>query len=131
MHLSSALRLFMVKPELPANDDLLEIELVFSPAPRQIRQWALVLPTGSLLAQALAAGRVFYEFPELLAARLRVGIWGRKVGLDQLLANHDRIEIYRPLRVDPKVARRERFNCQGAKSAGLFAAKRPGSKAGY
>ena len=35
------------------------------------------------------------------------------------------------LRVDPKVARRERFNDQGAKSAGLFTKKRPGAKAGY
>lgn len=121
----------MARPELPANDDLLKIELVFSPAPRQIRHWVLSLPTGSSLAQALAAGRVFFEFPELRAARLLVGIWGRKARLDQLLVNHDRIEIYRSLRVDPKVARRERFNCQGAKSAGLFAAKRPGSKAGY
>jgi sulfur carrier protein len=43
----------------------------------------------------------------------------------------ERIEFYRPLRVDPKVARRERFARQGAKSAGLFAKKRPGAKAGY
>ncbi|MEO5606317.1 MAG: RnfH family protein, partial [Polaromonas sp.] len=48
----------------------------------------------------------------------------------QLLQDADRIEIYRELRVDPKVARRERFNQQGAKRAGLFA-KSPGAKAGY
>jgi putative ubiquitin-RnfH superfamily antitoxin RatB of RatAB toxin-antitoxin module len=35
----------------------------------------------------------------------------------------DRIEGYRTLRVDPKVARRERFARQGARSAGLFARK--------
>lgn len=121
----------MARPELPATDDTLKIELVFSPAPRQIRHWALALPMGSSVVEALAAGRVFSEFPELLAIRLRVGIWGRKAGLDQLLVNHDRIEIYRPLRVDPKVARRERFDCQGVRTAGLFIAKRPRLKAGY
>jgi len=43
----------------------------------------------------------------------------------------DRLEVYRPLTVDPKVARRARFVRQGAKTAGLFANKRPGAKAGY
>jgi len=33
--------------------------------------------------------------------------------------------------VDPKVARRERFARQGAKTAGLFAKRRAGAKAGY
>ena len=43
----------------------------------------------------------------------------------------DRVEIYRPLKVDPKVARRERFVRQGARATGLFARRRPGGKAGY
>jgi len=43
----------------------------------------------------------------------------------------DRLEIYRPLRVDPKVARRERFAKQGARTTGLFARQRPGAKTGY
>jgi putative ubiquitin-RnfH superfamily antitoxin RatB of RatAB toxin-antitoxin module len=60
-----------------------------------------------------------------------VGLWGRKAKLDDLLRDQDRIEVYRPLRVDPKVARRERFVKQGARGAGLFAQKRQGAKAGY
>jgi sulfur carrier protein len=47
------------------------------------------------------------------------------------LQDGDRLEIYRPLKVDPKVARRERFARQGAKTTGLFAKRRPGAKAGY
>lgn len=105
--------------------------MVFSPASRQVRQWVLVLAPGSTVAQALDASCFFTEFPELSATRLRLGIWGRKAGLNQRLADGDRVEIYRPLRVDPKVARRERFGHQGAKTAGLFIARRPGSKAGY
>jgi hypothetical protein len=49
----------------------------------------------------------------------------------QVLQDLDRVEIYRPLKVDPKVARRTRFVEQGARTAGLFARKRPGAKAGY
>ena len=131
MRLSSGRRLFMASLEPPLSSAMLAVDLVFSPAPRQVRQWSLALPAGSSVAQALEVGGIFSEFPELLASRLRLGIWGRKAGLDQLLADHDRIEIYRPLRADPKAARRERFSRQGAKTAGLFTAKRPGSKAGY
>ena len=85
----------------------LRVTLVYSPAPREVREWALDLSGAS------------------------VGIWGRKAGPDDALCEGDRIEVYRPLRVDPKVARRERFRTQGARSAGLFATRRPGAKPGY
>lgn len=39
---------------------------------------------------------------------LSVGIWSQPVQPDRLLGDGDRIEIYRPLQVDPKVARRRR-----------------------
>jgi sulfur carrier protein len=41
------------------------------------------------------------------------------------------VELYRPLKVDPKLARRERFNRQGAGTTGLFAKRRAGAKSGY
>lgn len=110
---------------------LLKISLLYSPAARQVREWQVELEPGATVAKLLGACRIFEEFPELEAATLSLGIWGLKAGLGDLLQDQDRIEIYRPLRVDPKVARRERFNRQGAKSAGLFAKTRPGAKAGY
>ena len=109
----------------------LKITLVYSPAPRVLREWALTLPGGTTVAQALVACRAFQDFPELQIGRLQLGIWGQKTSLNHPLHDCDRIEVYRVLRVDPKIARRERFNRQGAKSAGLFATKRPGAKAGY
>ncbi len=109
----------------------MNIVLVYSPAPRQVREWALVLPPGSTVAQALDSSGVFAEFPDLAAGRLMLGIWGRKTSLKQVLQAQDRLEIHRPLRADPKVARRERFTSQGAKKSGLFARKRAGAKAGY
>jgi putative ubiquitin-RnfH superfamily antitoxin RatB of RatAB toxin-antitoxin module len=48
-----------------------------------------------------------------------------------LLKEGDRVEWLRGLRVDPKVARRERFQKQGSRAAGLFASRRPGAKQGY
>lgn len=94
----------------------------------------LDLPRGCTLRQALESSSAFTEFPELRAcplAELMLGVWNKRANPDQLLVENDRIEIYRPLRVDPKIARRERFNRQGAKRAGLFASTRAGAKAGY
>ena len=59
------------------------------------------------------------------------GLLTKVVAPDQLLHDGDRLELYRPLTVDPKVARRERFARQGARTTGLFARQRPGSKPGY
>lgn len=121
----------MASTEHPASSPLLNITLVYSPAPRQVREWVLALPAGATLAQALAACRFHEAFPDVSAEGLSVGIWGRKASPAHRLQDHDRIEVYRALRVDPKVARRERFGRQGARSAGLFARRRPGAKAGY
>lgn len=109
----------------------MNIVLLYAPVPRQVRQWALDLPPGSTVAQALTSSGLLAECPELASSPPVIGIWGRKTSLRQVLQDQDRVEIYRPLRVDPKVARRERFNSQGMKKSGLFARKRAGAKAGY
>ena len=48
------------------------------------------------------------EFPEINTAQPAVGIFGRKVSLDTLLNEGDRVEIYRPLECSPQDARRRR-----------------------
>ena len=60
----------MVSPEGGAP---LRISLVYSPAPRQVREWSLELAAGATVAQALAASGVFDEFAELRAARPVLG----------------------------------------------------------
>ncbi len=111
--------------------DFVKISLVYSPGPRRVCEWVMELALGSTVAQAISACGVLKEFPELQAACLKTGIWGQKNGLTHVLNNLDRVEIYRGLQVDPKVARRERFNRQGVKTAGLFTRTRAGAKAGY
>ena len=108
---------------------VLRVTVVASPAARRVTEVALVLDAGASVAQALLASGLLVQFPELAGAAL--GVWGKKAKPEQLLRDHDRVEIYRALKVDPKVARRTRFAKQGAGSAGLFARKRPGAKAGY
>ncbi len=110
----------------------LRVVLVACTAPRQTQQWQLSLPQGATVADALEAcgqGAALSTGGE--EGRGLIGVWGRSAAPETVLQDLDRVELYRPLKVDPKVARRERFAKQGARSTGLFASKRPGAKAGY
>ncbi|WP_382157586.1 RnfH family protein [Hydrogenophaga sp. ANAO-22] len=109
----------------------MKITLMHAPAPREVVEEVLDVPEGCTLRQALDQAGWLQRFPDIEAEPLALGIWGRKAGWDRLLREGDRVEVVRGLRVDPKVARRERFMGQGARSTGLFARRRPGSKAGY
>ncbi len=109
----------------------IRVVVVYSPAAREVHEVALTLEDGMTVAYAIRLSGLLTQFPELDISRSVVGVWGRKARPDQSLRDRDRIEIYRALQVDPKVARRERFVKQGARTTGLFAKKRLGAKAGY
>jgi putative ubiquitin-RnfH superfamily antitoxin RatB of RatAB toxin-antitoxin module len=98
--------------------------VLYSPAPREVHEWPVVLAPGSTVLQALQACGLQATFPEIDLRSALVGVWGRKAGLQQVLRDGDRVEIYRPLKVDPKLARRERFRKQGVRAAGLFARRK-------
>ncbi|MGP1630124.1 MAG: RnfH family protein [Giesbergeria sp.] len=106
--------------ESSAAPQRLNVAVVLCTAPSTIQEWCGCLPAGSRVADALRQSGMWQEdMPGV------VGIWGKAAPLTRLLRDGDRVEIYRPLRVDPKTARRERFARQGARSAGLFARKKP------
>ena len=101
----------------------MRVELVWAEAPRQVRECCMELPEASTVAQALAASG--WDVAAALAdGTLAASVWGRRVAPETVLRDGDRLELTRPLRVDPKVARRERFQRQGARAAGLFARRR-------
>lgn len=108
---------------------MLHVTLVYSSASRQVHEVPLELPEGSDLATALKAVSTLTRFAEFDLSKNPIGIWGRKAALNQLLRVQDRIEIYRALKVNPKVARRERFAKQGVRKSGLFAKRKTSAKA--
>ena len=114
-----------------AIESRIQVTIVYSPAPRDVCEVHFQLASDGTVLQALEASGLLQSFASIDPKHTVVGIWGRKVSLKQALRDGDRVEIYRPLRVDPKIARRERFVRQGARSAGLFVHKRAGAKAGY
>lgn len=66
------------------------------------------LPEGSSVADALARSGMAQRHPEIDWATTAVGVYGIRVAPDAVLADHDRVEIYRPLLADPKERRRRR-----------------------
>ena len=117
---------------------MIQVDCLFSPAPRKVVQMRLSLPEGSLVKDALAT---LSQSPEWLSylgtlkhppeVPSKQGIWGRMVTSHQVLKDGDRLEIYRALQVDPKLARKQRFKRQGKGRTGLFARRRVGAVAGY
>ncbi len=105
--------------------------VLYSPVPREVHEWPVVLAPGATVLQALQACGLQATFTDIDLGGALVGVWGRKAALQQVLRDGDRVEIYRPLKVDPKLARRERFRKQGVRAAGLFARSKNDSKPGY
>lgn len=101
----------------------IRVGVAWSPAPRQVREWSVLLSAGACVRDALEASGLYDEFPELQGRALNVSVWSRLATPSQALREGDRVEVLRPLLVDPKVARRERFQRQGARAAGLFTKK--------
>lgn len=106
-----------------AEEGTVRVTVVYSPAPRQVLEWTAILAPGATALQALQASGLHAQVPELDWRHSGMALWGRKAGLAQRLRDGDRLEVLRPLQVDPKVARRERFRKQGARAAGLFSRK--------
>ena len=112
----------------------LAITVMYSPAPRVVQERVLPLSAGATVLQALQQSGLLSECPEIDLSQpeaYTVCIWGKKTSPDHALRDLDRIEICRALTVDPKVARRERFQKQGSTRAGLFSKRRAGAKPGY
>jgi putative ubiquitin-RnfH superfamily antitoxin RatB of RatAB toxin-antitoxin module len=69
---------------------------------------AVELPAGATVQQALEASGILQRYPQIDLGTQKVGVFGRFKALDAVLADHDRVEIYRPLLVDPKLSRQRR-----------------------
>lgn len=76
----------------------------------------VTLPAGATVADAIRASGVFDRRPETAVTTPDVGIWGRACAMTQRLEDGDRVELYRPLTVDPKEARRVRAEVRRRRS---------------
>ena len=69
---------------------------------------SIEVPKKINIKQAIEKSGIQKKFPEIDLSKNKVGIFGKQTTLDHLLSDRDRIEIYRPLILDPKEMRRKR-----------------------
>lgn len=82
-------------------------QVVYAHADRQV-VLTVEVPVGATIEQAIRASGILTRCPDIDLASNAVGIFGARATLQSGVRAGDRIEIYRPLRVDPKEARRRR-----------------------
>lgn len=89
---------------------VIQVEVALSPGPRQVLIQALTLSAGSTVRQAVDASGLMAQAG--WTGVVHVGIWGRATTWSHVLRERDRIELYRPLKADPKESRRLRYKKQ-------------------
>lgn len=84
----------------------ISVEVVFAVAEKQ-QLTAVTLPIGATVTQAIAQSSIAGSFSQYDLRSFSVGIWGHEVTREHVLSDGDRVEIYRPLKMDPREARRQ------------------------
>lgn len=91
----------------PEAAGTITVEVAYARPERQVLT-AVRVAAGSDIAAAIAASRIGERFPDDDLDACETGIWGRVVPRSARLRDGDRVELYRPLRRDPREARRLR-----------------------
>lgn len=89
--------------------EAIRVSVAYSPQARVVDETELSLPAGATLADAVRSSGLLDRHPELDVTQAKFGIWGRVQSPETMLRERDRVEVYRPLQVDPKEARRLRY----------------------
>ena len=96
-----------------APADTLQVSVAYSPRAGVVDEVLLKLSRGATLIDAVRASGMLERHADIDLTQARLGIWGRVQPPETLLRERDRIELYRPLTVDPKEARRLRYRKSG------------------
>jgi putative ubiquitin-RnfH superfamily antitoxin RatB of RatAB toxin-antitoxin module len=91
-----------------ATAPTLRVTVACSPRAGVATEVALELAAGATAIAAIRASGLLERFAELDLSVQAIGVWGRACALDAPLREGDRVEIYRPLAMDPNQARRLR-----------------------
>lgn len=91
--------------------DVLSVSVVYSPRAGVVDETLLSLAQGATVADALRESGVTIRHD---TGGFALGVWGVPAAPGDRVRDRDRVEIYRPLQVDPKQARRLRQQKQRA-----------------
>ena len=89
-------------------DVLISVDDVYAASKAQQFMIPVEIIAGACVAEVIHTSGIRNYFPSLVVETMQVGIFGKICAMNQLLKEGDRVEIYRPLRCDPRQARRDR-----------------------
>lgn len=81
------------------------VEVAYA-TPLSQRILSIQVPAACTVLEAITQSGMLTIFPEIDLGQQKVGIFSKACALTDTLSAGDRIEIYRPLKIDPKDARR-------------------------
>ena len=88
--------------------DTVTIEVAYA-LPDKQRIEVVDVPAGTTAIEAVALSGIEAQFDELIVSDdLKLGVWGKAVAHSRALEAGERVEIYRPLLIDPKEVRKQR-----------------------
>lgn len=93
------------------------VEIAYGTAEKQYLA-SISVPEGTTARGLALQSGIDRIFPEADLAAAPLGIFGKTVKDDTVLRHRDRVEIYRPLLIDPKEARRLRVAAKQASREG-------------
>lgn len=88
-----------------AQNKNMKIEVAYA-TPAQQDILTVEVEDGTTIETAILRSGILERYPAIDLARQKVGIFGKLRELSDKVREGDRIEIYRPLVIDPKEARR-------------------------
>lgn len=83
------------------------VEVCYALPTEQVRV-PLTLPAGATMRDAIEQSGLLRKYPALDLSTMRAGVFGKARPMDGEVLEGDRVEIYRTLRADPKLARQRR-----------------------
>lgn len=91
-----------------SDEEYIEVEVAYALPEKQVLL-RISVPRGCTALEAARLSGIEERFDELaLDEGSRLGVFGQVVSPTQVLAEDDRVEIYRPLKADPKEVRKAR-----------------------
>lgn len=90
-----------------ADSERIQVGVAYALPDEQVIMELCVVP-GATAEEAIRESGILKRFREIDLAKNNVGVFGKRVNLDTVLKDGDRVEIYRPLIADPKESRRTR-----------------------
>ena len=98
-----------------ASGDSFAIEVIYIDTEKSFKK-SITVKENTSINEAIQLSGILEDCPSISLMENKVGMFGKIMELDKPLKKGDRVEIYRPLKVDPKESRRRRAKIKSQKN---------------